>query len=194
MTLAQIMKLALQQLDEDPEDVGEYEELFRVYANTGYAIAVRGYLHPRELRTLTTDGEGSIRIAGMDIERVIELTRLDEEECRREAVPFTVLPDGQGVHTPLPEARFEALCEVRYPELTKGTDEPRLPEHAHAALADYICYRYMSCGSLARQNRAKFFMTSFYQAMQQIASAGSGSLTEKRYLYEATRLRTAMVR
>lgn len=194
MTLAQIMKLALQQLDEDTEDADEFEELFRVYANAGYSIAVHGYLHPKELRTLTTDREGNTGSAGADVERVIELTRLDEDGRRCGTVPFAPLPDGQGLHTALPGTRLDALCEVRYPELEKGTDEPRLPEHAHAALADYICYRHLSSGSLAKQNRAKFFMTSFYQTMQRIAPVGAGSVTDRRYLYEATRLRRSMTR
>ena len=45
MTLSQIIAQALRQLDEDAEDVSEYEERFRVYANMGYDIAVREYLN-----------------------------------------------------------------------------------------------------------------------------------------------------
>ena len=50
MTLSQIIAQALRQLDEDAEDVSEYEERFRVYANMGYDIAVREYLKPRWTR------------------------------------------------------------------------------------------------------------------------------------------------
>ena len=64
MTLAQIMKLALRQLDEDTEDVGEYEELFKVYANTGYAIAVRSYLRPRNCACCTRMNGASPSPAG----------------------------------------------------------------------------------------------------------------------------------
>lgn len=190
MTLSQIMKLALRQLDEDTEDVSEYEDLFRVYANTGYAIAVRGYLHPRELREIFTDAQGVACTEGMDVERVIELTRMDARGTALERVPFTPLADGSGVRTGLPQTRLDALCEVRYPEMTEGVDEPRLPEEAHAALADYICYRHLSSGSLAKQSRAKFFLTSFYQAMQRMLPAGAGSVTACKNLYEATGLRT----
>ena len=190
MTLSQIMKLALRQLDEDTEDVSEYEDLFRVYANTGYAIAVRGYLHPRELRELVTDEQGCAFTEGMDVERVIELTRADSDAAARERVPCIPLADGSGVRTGLARTRLDALCEVRYPEMTEGADEPRLPQEAHAALADYICYRHLSSGSLAKQSRAKFFLTSFYQAMQRMRPAGTGSVTARKNLYEATRLRT----
>ena len=190
MTLAQIMKLALRQLDEDTEDVGEYEELFKVYANTGYAIAVRSYLRPKELRVLHTDERGVAFTGGMDVERVIALMRLEDEAARPAQVPFAVLETGEGVRTALPRVRLGALCEVRYPELTDGMDEPRLPEDAHAALADYICYRHLSSGSLAKQSRAKFFLTSFYQAMQRMRPAGTGSVTARKNLYEATRLHT----
>ena len=51
MTLSQIIAQALRQLDEDAEDVSEYEERFRVYANMGYDIAVREYLKPRRVFT-----------------------------------------------------------------------------------------------------------------------------------------------
>ena len=190
MTLSQIMKLALRQLDEDTEDVSEYEDLFRVYANTGYAIAVRGYLRPRELRELVTDEQGCAFTEGMDLERVIELTRADSDAAALERVPFIPLADGSGVRTGLAQTRLDALCEVRYPEMTEGADEPRLPQEAHAALADYICYRHLSSGSLAKQSRAKFFLTSFYQAMQRMRPAGTGSVTARKNLYEATRLRT----
>ena len=42
MTLAQIMTLALRQLDEDIQDLSEYEDVFRVYANIGHDIAGSG--------------------------------------------------------------------------------------------------------------------------------------------------------
>lgn len=49
MTLSQLIAHALRQLDEDAEDVSEYEESFKVYANMGYDIAVREYLKPRRI-------------------------------------------------------------------------------------------------------------------------------------------------
>ena len=58
MTLANIMKLALRQLDEAAEDIAEYDELFRSYANMGYMIALRLFLRPRETFELTTDDQG----------------------------------------------------------------------------------------------------------------------------------------
>ena len=39
MTLSQIIAQALRQLGEDPQDVSEYEETFKIYANVGYDIA-----------------------------------------------------------------------------------------------------------------------------------------------------------
>ena len=38
MTLAEIMRLALRQLDEDAAEIAEYAELFRMWANQGYQI------------------------------------------------------------------------------------------------------------------------------------------------------------
>ena len=52
MTLGQIMRLALRQLDEDPADIAEYAELFRMWANQGYQIILGQYYKPREMITL----------------------------------------------------------------------------------------------------------------------------------------------
>ncbi|MEI3413646.1 MAG: hypothetical protein V8Q88_00480 [Christensenellales bacterium] len=76
--------------------------------------------------------------------------------------------------------------EVAFYPLEDGQDEPQLPEYAHAALADYICYRHLSSGNLAKQSRAQFYQTSFYQAMQRIRPEGMGSVTRFRNLYEVT--------
>lgn len=43
MTLAQIMRFALLQLDEDPADIDEYADLFRMYANDGYTELIEQY-------------------------------------------------------------------------------------------------------------------------------------------------------
>ena len=73
MTLSQIIAQALRQLDEDAEDVSEYEERFRVYANMGYDIAVREYLKPRRVFYTEVDEEGNAPVPGLTVVRVIEL-------------------------------------------------------------------------------------------------------------------------
>jgi len=65
MTLAGLMKLALKQLDETPEDISEYDELFASYANMGYMIALRLFLRPRESFTLATDRDGRADICAL---------------------------------------------------------------------------------------------------------------------------------
>ncbi len=179
MTLGRIKLLALRQLDEDPQDISEYDGLFTAYANMGYIIAVREYLRPRAMRLMMTDENGC---AGLkDIVRVIELR--DE---RGRMVPFMQGADGNGICTGCKQATLTAICEISYPELEKDTDEPKLPENVQTALADYICYRHLSTGSLAKQNRAQFFLVSFMQQMRQIRSAGRGSTCGYKNLYEMT--------
>ena len=162
MTLSQIIAQALRQLDEDAEDVSEYEESFRVYANMGYDIAVREYLKPRRIFYTEVDEEGNAPVPGLTVVRVIEL------------------------RDDLAGQTLRAVCEVAFYPLEDGQDEPQLPEYAHAALADYICYRHLSSGNLAKQSRAQFYQTSFYQAMQRIRPEGMGSVTRFRNLYEVT--------
>ena len=137
MTLSQLIAHALRQLDEDAEDVSEYEESFKVYANMGYDLD----------------------------------------------------PDGRGLHiwrVDLAGKTLRAVCEVAFYPMEDGDDEPQIPEYAHAALADYICYRHLSSGNLAKQSRAQFYQNSFYQTMQRIRPQGMGSVTRFEHLYEVT--------
>lgn len=187
MTLAQMMKMALRQLDEAPEDLSEYDELFRSYANAGYQMAVGNYLRPREMRVLETDEHGRAQIAAQGIRRVITLEHADRR-CGGEVL-FQLEEDGRAIRTACPGARLHALCEVRYPEMARDSDEPRLPESVHPALADYICYRWLSTGSPAKQKRAQVFYAQYLQAMQQLEPDGYRSVTRERRLYRATDVR-----
>ncbi|MGN0774448.1 MAG: hypothetical protein ACI4MP_11750 [Candidatus Ventricola sp.] len=181
MTLASIMKLALRQLDEAAEDIAEYDELFRSYANMGYMIALRLFLKPRETFELTTDAQGSADISALPILRVVEARNAQGLPVR-----FFLSADGKAMETGEKNAVIRALCEVEWPPLEGDSDEPRLPEYAHPALADYICYRHLSSGNLAKQSRAEFFRQNFYQQMRTLNPQGAGSVTRMRNLYAVT--------
>lgn len=187
MTLGQIMRLALRQLDEAPEDLSEYDEQFRAYANAGYQTAVSVYLRPRGMRTLRTDGHGCAVIRGMGIRRIISLEHADRRLGGQ--VLFRLEESGDAIRTVFPKAELTALCEVKYPDMEKDDEEPMIPRSAHAALADYICYRYLSCGSLAKQKRAQNFYAQYLQAMQRIEPDGYRSADRERNLYAATDIR-----
>ena len=182
MTLGGIKLLALRQLDEDPQDIGEYDNLFKAYANMGYAIAVREYLRPREMKVLQTDSRGHARTDEAHILRVLDL-----RDAAGGRVPFFPSTEGNGICTTRREQKLTAICEISYPELEAETDEPKLPEDVHTALADYICYRHLSSGSLAKQNRAQFYLVSFMHQMRAIRSAGGSGRYKN--LYEATACR-----
>ena len=179
MTLSGLIELALRQLDEQPEDVSEYDGLFRCYANMGYMIAQRLFLRPRETFAATTDGRADVR--ALPIVRVI-----DVQDTQGRALPFAVSADGAHVQTGAVNAPVALLCEVELPLMERDTDEPRLPACAQPALADYICYRHLSSGSLAKQSRAQFFYQSFIQQMRALRPQGAGSVTRMQHLYETT--------
>lgn len=184
MTLSQIIAQALRQLDEDAEDVSEYEESFKVYANMGYDIAVREYLKPRRIFYTDVDENGHASVPGLTVTRVVELRDGDGFD-----VGYDLDPDGRGFRVwrdDLEGQTLQAVCEVAFYPLEEGKDEPQLPEYAHPALADYICYRHLSSGNLAKQSRAQFYQNSFYQAMQRIRPQGMGSVTRFKNLYEVT--------
>ncbi len=186
MTLSQIITQALRQLDEDPEDVSEYEELFRAYANMGYDIAVRDYLKPRQRFCLPEDAKG---IAFLPDARIVRVVELWDEDGR--SVPSQLMPDGRALRVLNPrgeERELMALCEIVYPPLEEENDEPRIPAFAHPALCDYICYRHLSSGNLAKQSRAQFYYRSFLEQMNRIRPEGMGSVTRYKNLYEVTGL------
>lgn len=187
MTLGQIMTLALRQLDEDAQDIGEYEDAFRVYANIGYGVAVREFLSPKEWFLMHTDENGEAEIPG---ERIVRVIKTQDGESGRE-VAHRLSEDGKRLFFKEKETEIGALCEVSYPQLTKETDEPLLPESVHHALADYICYRHLSSGSAAKQARAQFFLTSFYAAMKTMRPQGMGSVKDFKNLYVVTDVRFA---
>lgn len=181
MTLANIMKLALRQLDEAAEDIAEYDELFRSYANMGYMIALRLFLRPRETFELTTDDQGRADISALPVMRVVEMRNAQGRPVR-----FSLSADGRAIETEEKDTAVHALCEVERPALEADTDEPELPQYAHPALADYICYRHLSSGNLAKQSRAEFFRQSFYQQTRTLIPQGAGSVTRMRNLYAVT--------
>lgn len=180
MRLAQIIKLALRQLDEDPADIADYEELFTSYANMGYAIAMKQYYKPRETMRTETDARGSVYIQGMGIERVIKVLSPWGSEAG-----FTISDDGAQLQTGLPEMEVTIVYEPEAQHLGMQ-DEPKFPGSAHHALADYICYRHLSSGNLAKQSRAEFFRSAFYQQMNTIRPQSAGSVTRMKNLYAAT--------
>lgn len=178
MTLAQIYRLALRQLGEDPADIAEYTDLFAVYVNQGYQIAVNQYLKPKEVIPMRTDDKGDAYIDGMGIVRIIALKDENGQE-----VYTQMSEDGTTLRTDRKKADLTAVCVVSYPEMAADTDEPRLPKSAHAALADYICYKYLSTGNMAKQSRAQHFRSEFYTSMQAMQPQTTGGATRMKNLY-----------
>ena len=187
MTLANIMKLALRQLDEAAEDIAEYDELFRSYANMGYMIALRLFLRPRETFELTTDAQGRADISALPVMRVVDMLNAQGRPVR-----FSLSADGRTIVTEEKDAAVRALCEVERPALEADTDEPELPQYAHPALADYICYRHLSSGNLAKQSRAQHYRNEFYAQMQRLSPRPSGGVTGYKNFYTVTDSRWMM--
>lgn len=184
MTLAQIILRAINLLDEDPQDVDEFHDLFMAFANEGYRIAVTQYIKPRQRFPIRTDKNGSASLFFGDITRVVSL----EDEMGYQ-VWFDLSEDGMRIRTRRPSENMLALCEIGYPDMEHDDDVPRLPAFLHPALADYICYRYLSSGNLARQSRAQVFSANFYRAMQAARPQGMGSVTRLQNLYAVTEAR-----
>lgn len=185
MTLAQIMELALRQLDEDISDIAEFDTLFQHYANEGYVTAQRKYYHPREEFMFSTDENGCASIDGMGIVRILEL-----HNDAGFKVPYEVSPDGRKIRARLKEEELYATCEISYPMLKRPEDAPLLPEEVHGALADYICYRHLCNGNSAKQSRAQLYLMQYERAMRELGTQGAESVTRMHGLYEASSIHT----
>lgn len=182
MNVNSIFKHAMLEMDEDPADICDYEEKFRMYLNMGYQIIVRQHYKPKETYRCHADENGNISLAGYDIESVVEMTDEDGHMVR-----YAACPDGCGVYrTSVRSGDVDVVCQVNYPALEKGTDVPEIPEHVHYALVNYICYKHLSSGNLAKQSRAQYYRQSFYEAMGMLKPAGTGSVTTYRNFYSAT--------
>ncbi len=164
--------------------MSEFDELFTAYANEGYQIVMRERYRPREELTLETDATGAIALAGKGVLRVLAARGEDGRE-----IWGAMRGDGTAYLTGKPGQRVALLCEMEAKPLVDGEDEPAFPSWAHGALADYICYRHLSGGNLAKQQRAQFFLSAFAQTMRRIQPQGSGSVTRMKNLYAASDVR-----
>ena len=189
MTLAQIMTLALRQLDEDPADISEYDDLFRMYANEGHRIAVTEYLKPRTTLPLHSNEAGHIPILGTGIARVIEVRRKTEDGRMDLHVPFHLDATGAFIVIPHRNADVGVLAEMQPKTLENDSDEPMLPDWAHSAIVDYICYRHLLNGNMAKQQRGQQYLSRFYDVMRRITPVAYGSVRREINLYGATDIR-----
>jgi hypothetical protein len=64
-----------------------------------------------------------------------------------------------------------------FDSLVDGTQVPRLPEWAHHALADFATYKALSCGSAARQARAKVFRGEYERVLTRMSEARGRTLS-----------------
>lgn len=181
MTLAQIMTLALRQLDEDPADISEYDDLFRMYANEGYQIVMRDIYKPRDHFDFETGKDGSAEIKDRGIVRIVEL----KDGWGRD-IWYDLSVDGTTIYTREREKTLHAVAEVEVEPIYKGTDEPQFPEFAHNCLVDYVCYRHLCNGNMGKQQRAQFFLQKFWENARRIRPQGMGSVTHFKNLYAVT--------
>lgn len=184
MTLAEIMRLALRQLDEDPADIAEFAELFKMWANQGYQIIQQQYYKPRETVAMSTDDKGETSISGMNVALIASLRDENGHD-----VWYERSADGSTLKTTKRNGVLEMVFETQIQMLEQDTDEPAFPEHAHSMLVDYICYKQLMRGNMAKQNRAQAFQSEFYRAAQQLKPQGYGSVTGMKGLYTASDIR-----
>lgn len=184
MTLAQIMELALRQLDEDPADIAEFDTLFRAYANEGYHLAVHTYLKPKVKTEIETGSGGECYVGCMNLGWIYEVY-----DRNGSAVWYGLSMDGEVLSTMMRNQTLTVLHEAPLKPLESIGDVPVLPEFAHSALASYICYRHLASGNMAKQSRSQMFLQQFHTIMREVKPQGSGSITRMKNLYAATDIR-----
>lgn len=68
----------------------------------------------------------------------------------------------------------------QYPPLSQSADEPKLPEHAHRALADYATYLVYRNGNGVKQNRGMAYYSAFLEVMSRLVFERGGMTAESR--------------
>ena len=144
-------------------------------------IALRLYLKPRAELDVESDAYGCINLEDVQVVRVIEV-----RDMMGMSIAFELDSDGHTLHTDTYRQKLKVICEIDCPPMKDSLDRPMLPEYVQPALADYICYRHLSCGSLSKQSRAEFYRDSFYEQMRAIRPQGMGSVKRRKNLYKAT--------
>ena len=190
MTLSQIIELALIQLGEDLEDRKEFDAIFKIYANIGYQKILHDMIKPRSEFTVTVDEDGKALVPD-NVARIIA-ARVGDGNGLRE-VPCVLLDDGECFRVLLPKKEPETVyleCEIKLPDMCTDTDTPEMvPETAHPAIADYICYHHLMNGNLAKQSRAGQYLQMFNTAMWALRPVAMGSVIKRKNLYESTGVR-----
>lgn len=182
MNVASIFKHAMIELDEDPSDICDYDEKFKMYLNMGYQIILRQHYKPRETFICHADEQSRVCLDGYSVESVVQITDMDGRP-----VSFRACADGCGMYqVAVHDEDVNVVCQVNYPALENELDVPRIPEHVHYALVQYICYKHLSSGNLAKQSRAQYYRQSFYEAMGTLKPVGTGSVTTYSNFYSAT--------
>ncbi|MBE5798329.1 MAG: hypothetical protein E7321_00050 [Clostridiales bacterium] len=182
MNVSAILHHVMLELDEDPADINDYDQKFMMYLNMGYQLILRQHYKPRETYLSQADERGMVNLSGYDIDCVVQM---QDEDGR--IVHFRADAQGDGVyHTTARDEDVVVVCQVTYPPLSGELDVPRIPEHVHYALVQYICYKHLSSGNLAKQSRAQYYKQSFYEMMSMLKPVGTGSVTTYTNFYSAT--------
>lgn len=73
--------------------------------------------------------------------------------------------------------------KVEYPRMANDTDEPKLPEWTHRALADWATWLIYRNGNPQRQQRGLAYKTAFEEILAKIRSEGGKNAGGSRQFY-----------
>ncbi len=162
MTLQEIYQRALQQADEDTDQLDDRRTLLHQAVNEAYADLFAA-AQPLWVEDVDTAEDGRIDLSALPG----GCTRVLQAEVGGQAAAFA--EDG-------PQAiRLPGACRVRLSyrsrpgELRLPTDAPALPERFHGALADYASYCLLGTGGRGRQARGDFFLARFLRARSSVS-------------------------
>lgn len=185
MRLGQIVKRALEQAGEDAADLEEYRDQLTGYVNEGYHRMIREAYRPMRRAVLTVE-DGTVSTASLRM--AVEVRRVTQNGRR---LAFDYLPFDRALLVQGAQDGRDAEVEYTHDEedMTDAEEEPRLPEAAHGALADYGTYRFLLNGNLNKQQRAQAYLQHFMLALRAIRPFGAqgGGVKNWSGLYEATR-------
>lgn len=168
MTLNELTHLTARLLGYDSADDLDAapRQLIAGFLNQAAVTAAKDRWTPITTEEVTLDGDATLPEVALTqrVETVWEVTVEGQPRFFRR-LGLTVLPY---LHVPGCENK---AASVTYgylpPELTED-DEPQLPAWFHPHLADFAAARMLGQGDAAQQNRSRFFLDMWYDALARL--------------------------
>lgn len=168
MTLMELTHLSARLLGYDSaEDLDDApRQLITGFLNQGAVIAAQDRWMPIATEEVLLDSEATLpEIALTRRVQAVWRVTLDGQPRFFHRMGLTAIPY---LHVPGCENKRVSVTYGYLPPVLTDGDEPELPAWFHPHLADYAAARMLGQGDAAQQNRSRFFLDMWYDALSRL--------------------------